>query len=132
MGASPQFVATPKTAAVVIEDSDGTALLTLFTPGLAGSKIETIAIMSTNTEVTILTLWLTISAVDYPIAQLTLPPAPAGGYATSTVEPDTVGWLAPGTVGLPPLQSTAVLKASVGAALETGETLSLVAFGGDF
>lgn len=132
MGMSPQFVATPRTVAAAITDAETTTKVTVFTPGADGSKIEAIAIMSTNSASTVLTLWLTISAVDYPIAQLTLAAAPSGGYATSTVDPDTIGWLAPGTVGMPPLQSTAVLKASVGTTLAAGKTLSLVVFGGDY
>jgi hypothetical protein len=81
---TPIFPQTIKNAAVLINNATGTATVTLYTGGTNGSKIESIAITSTDTSARVLNIILTVSAVDYQIGTINVPIA-AGTDAAATV-----------------------------------------------
>lgn len=71
--ATPIFPQTVKNFVAKIVPADATNLVTLITGGVNGTRIDSIMVSSTDTAAKDLQFVLTVSAVDYIIATMTIP-----------------------------------------------------------
>lgn len=72
MSSTPAFFVTPKTIAARLQNSDGTSLVTVYTPPVSGAKV--VALMGSSTDATARDIQLAITkgGVDYPIGTTTV------------------------------------------------------------
>lgn len=141
--ATPIFIQTPKiTPQSFIQGTDAAGTLkTLFTAGANGSKISAVLCNTTDGTAThLLTLYLTRSAVDYPIINYTLPINVGGDGSTASID-----LLAGGPsnllAGLPIdndgqkyilMESGDTLRATFATALTAGKAIYMHTIGGNF
>lgn len=130
---APIFVLSPNVAVMTIVPADTTSLKTLFTPGANGSLLTDLNVVSDDTALVDLDLYLTVSATNYRIG--TIPVAIGAGVtaasnAVNGLDPTKIpGLAADGTLWLP---SGTVLKGAAKATVTAAKTVTIVAFGGDY
>lgn len=133
----PIFPQTVQSEAVQILPATTTGLVTLYTAGTNGSTINNIIATNTDSAAAyLITLTITIAAVNYIIGTINVPAnsgnsntAPAISLINSTNIPGAFD-----SNGNPILQlgSGAVLKVNSSTTVNTGKVLSFLALGGDF
>ena len=134
---TPIFPQTITTEVIQILPATASALVTLYTAGTNGSKIENIIATNTDTAAAYaITLTIVISATSYIIGTINVPlssgnttAAPAVSLLNSANLPT-----AKDSNGNPYiyLASGAVLKVNSGTTVNTGKVLSFTAIGGDY
>lgn len=82
MNPIPAFPALVSTTHMKLVNGDGTGLKTLLTPGANGTKITAIGVSSDDTSTRDISLWVTISGVDYLLGTKTIPVT--AGFITGT------------------------------------------------
>jgi hypothetical protein len=135
--ATPIFPQTITSPSVQILPATTTGLVTLYTAGTNGSKIENIIVSNTDSGAAYaLTLTVVTSATSYIIGTINVPlsagnttAAPAISLINSTNIP-----LAKDANGNPYiyLASGSVLKVNSGTTVTTAKVLSITAMGGDY
>ena len=133
MATTPQFVGAANTGTARFIDSDGTSLKTIWTPGSAGGRVETITITSTVQGASpALVLYLTKGGVAYRIGRYILSPA-TSDYPQTTI---TLGESSKASVDFALVGSLlaagAVLQVGFESALPSTYAVDVVVFGGDF
>lgn len=73
MSSTPAFFVTPKTIAARLQNSDGTSLVTVYTPPTAGAKIAALMAVSTDSAARDIGLFITKGGVDYPLCTVAVP-----------------------------------------------------------
>lgn len=134
MALSPAFASIPNVSAVTLLPADGTNRVTIFTAGTSGAKVTDISVASTDTVAPVLVLFITVGGVDRPIARVPMTAASVGAplIIAGIASEYYVIWLAPGTIGLPPIGANQVLKVRVETAITATRQIDIVVFGGDF
>jgi len=133
-------VQTPKCTPARIIDSDSTNLVTLFTAGADGSKIQAIMATTDETVARTLKLWLTRSSVDYLLGAVSIP---IGAGNTGSVAGVDVLRGGPSVLrkGLPidntgqpylQLESGDTLRANVTSTVTLGKIIHIVTIGANF
>lgn len=67
MSSTPAFFVTPKTIAARLQNSDGTSLVTVYTPPAGGAKVVSLVAASTDGTARDIQLTITKGGVDYPL-----------------------------------------------------------------
>lgn len=133
---TPWFPNAIMSKAARILPADTTALVTLWTPGVEGSKITAIGVASDDTATKDLQLWLTIGGVDFLLGTKTIPVT--AGFITGTpafnfFDGTQIPWVPIDSDGQRHLllPSTAVLKGKVTAAMTAAKTMYIYMQGVD-
>lgn len=137
--ATPIFPQTITNEVVNISNSTSTNLVTAYTGGTNGSKIEMWNIASTDTAARYLQIWFTISATSYLLGTIAIP-LTSGDSSTGVVPSVNVlgNQYLPGlprdSNGNPYLYiaSGTTLQISVITAVTSGKTITSIIHGGDF
>jgi hypothetical protein len=125
---APIFELVTKNAGVQIVPADTTAKKTVYTGGTNGSRIDLLAVSSTDTAAVTLIWYKTIGGTDYHIGD-TVIPIGAGYGAVALV--DAVATLA-AILGYLVLGSGEVLKVAATATVTTAKQVDVVAQLGDY
>ena len=137
--ATPIFPQTITNEVITITNSTGTGLVTAYTGGTNGSKVEFWSVSSTDTAARYLQIWFTISATSYLLSTIAIP-LTSGDGASGTVANINVLNNAY-FVGLPKdsngnpylyIANGTTLQISVVTAVTSGKTITSVIHGGDF
>ena len=134
---TPIFPQTIKATPQQILPATASALVTLYSGGANGSRIDNIVVTSTDTSNRDLQFYITSGGTDYLIATLQ---APQGSGNTNNVYPVNVFQSLPfAFLNYDPngnkylyLDSTDVLKVKCTATVTTAKVIQLVTFGGDY
>lgn len=133
MAANPQFVSVPNVKLTKFLTADSTNAKTIFTAGSSGSRVMMASLSSNNGVALTLTLYVTISSVSTVVAQFAIPAV--SGATTwaiqSIMDPDVIIWLdrqEPSII----LPAGAELTAATSAAVDSGRSVDVTVFGGDF
>lgn len=125
---SPIFELTVKNAGVTIVPADTTAKKTLYTGGTNGSRIDQLAVSSTDTAA-VTTMWYkNVGGTDYHIGDVVIPIG--AGYTTVALV-DALATLEP-TLGYLVLASGEILKVAALATVTAAKQVDLVAQLGDY
>jgi hypothetical protein len=133
----PIFPVVLQNSAVQILPADTTALKTIFTAGVNGSKIETINIASDDSAAKTLNLYISDGTTNYQLSQFNIPATsgftttnPSVGLMTQTQMP-TLNYDSNGNRYIY-LKANWLLKANVTAAMTAAKTMHIVTFAEDF
>ena len=125
---SPIFELTPKNAGVTIVPGDTTTKKVLYTGVGSGSRIDHIAVSSTDTA-SVTTMWYkNIGGTDYHIGDVVIPIG--AGYTTVALV-DAIATLEP-VLGYIWLASGEILKVAALATITAAKQVDLVAQLGDY
>lgn len=135
--ATPIFPQTIQTPVAQILPATASNLVTLYTAGANGSKIENIIATNTDTAAAYaITLTVVVSATNYIIGTVNVPLSSGNTTAAPSINllNNTSINLAKDSNGNPYiyLASGAVLKVNSGTTVNTGKVLSFTAMGGDY
>lgn len=135
--ATPIFPQTVKSYTAQVLPADTTTKKTLVTGATNGTKIESITVASTDTAARDLQLWLTVSAVDYLLATVSIPANSGNTNALPAVDIlRSAQWpgLSYDASGnkMFYIASGAVLKIATLATVTAAKEIDAVASGGDF
>lgn len=125
---SPIFELIVKNVGVQITPADTTTKKTVYTGGANGSRIDQLAVSSTDTAAVTLMWYKTISAVDYHIGDTVI--AIGAGYTTVALA-DAIPTLAP-RFGYLVLASGEILKVAALATITAGKQVDIIAQLGDY
>lgn len=135
--ATPVFPQTVQSPVIQILPATTTGLVTVYTAGTNGSKIENIICTNTDTAAAYaITLTVVVSSTNYIIGTINVPLS--SGNTTSAAAVSLINStnlpLAKDSNGNPYLllASGAVLKANSSTTVNTGKVVSIVAMGGDY
>lgn len=135
--ATPIFPQTIKDYVIQILPADTTTLKTVCAGATNGTKIESIIVTSTDTSARDVTLYKTISAVDYALCCITIPIT--AGTINGTASIDILRNInIPGTAFDPNgnkyiyIASGTTLKIASGTTVTAAKVINVVASGGDF
>lgn len=73
MGANATLISNVRQFNQTFVNGDGTALKTVVTPVAAGTRVKSLMATSDDTTARVLQIWLTISAVDHLLGEVTVP-----------------------------------------------------------
>jgi hypothetical protein len=73
MAAAPTYPGVPKNPAVTIVPADTTTKKTFYTAGASGAKLASMSVATDETAARDIQVWVTVSAVDYLLATITIP-----------------------------------------------------------
>lgn len=129
----PIFQKNPEAQVLKILPADTTTLKTLFTAGSEGALVDHIAVTSTDTAAVVVELYITESAVDYKIGEVSV----AIGSGTDSATP-SLNLL--NNVALPflqvngglPLGASQILKVAAKATITAATEVHFIAFGGEY
>ncbi len=133
MAASPQFVATPVGHITQFLNADGTGTKTIFTPASSGSRLEALYFTSDDTAACTVLLKINNGTISLVLDQFTLRPSTTARPLSywNALDPNRLTHLNlvdPAMI----LPSGMTLEVSLAAALSSGKSLSVFAFGGSF
>jgi hypothetical protein len=124
----PIFLLTPKQYPQTFVNADSTGKKTIATAGTNGSKIDGIKVCSDDTATVAISFFLSKGGTDYLIGSLSVSP---GTGVTSGASPAEALEYLNDSYAIA-LEAGVILKASVGAAVTSGKTVTIVVHGGDF
>jgi hypothetical protein len=133
MAASPQFVNVPNVGLTKFVAADGTTIKTVFTPGVAGSRIMGLFATSDDSAALQFKIYLVKAAVRYKLDTITLPAATSVTPTTNWNVLDTnwFKWLDPEEPNVI-LPGDVTLQVGAVVAVTAAKEISFVVLGGDF
>jgi hypothetical protein len=137
MAAAPIFIGAIKSPMAQILPGDAQTLVTLWTPGSAGSKINAIGIASTDTAARDIQLYVTKGGVDYLLCTIAIPINSGNVNNVPAVDPlahANAPWIRTDENGAKYLllESGAVLKAKALTTVTAAKAIQFAMSGGDF
>ena len=133
MAASPQFVSTPVGHLTQFLNADGTGTKTIFTPASSGSRLESLYFTSNDTAACTVLLRINNGTIALVLDSFTMRPSTTVRPISywNALDPNRLthlNLLDPAMI----LPSGMTLEVSLLAALTSGKSLSVFAFGGSF
>lgn len=126
---TPIFTAVANNGVQQFANADGTTKKTLFTPGANGSRIDRILVTSNDTAAVTLQVYVTVSAVNYHLVDVTIP---IGTGYTTVVAMDILPTVLRSLGGSLTLPTAHVLKGAALAAVTAAQVVDVVCVGGDY
>jgi hypothetical protein len=125
---SPIFELVPTVAGAQFTDADTTAKKTIQTGGANGSRVDAIAVSSSDTAAVNLAFYINNGAVDLYIGVVN---APIGSGYTTVVRVEAMTILSP-VLRYLVLPSGYILKVACVATMTAAKVVNVVAIGGDY
>lgn len=136
MSSTPQFIATVKNPSTSFANADASNFKTVHTPGVLGSRIDTLIGSNTDTaNAYVIQLAVQISGVDYVIGEVTIPAGSGtngSAKSVSLLNPTDIPALAYTENGALYLASGSVLRAKSKTTVAGSNVVQLLGVGGDY
>ena len=126
----PIFQKAPKLGAETITSSTGTELVSVYTAGMHGALIDNLCVTTTSASSMILSFKLQKGEVVYPLSDIQI----AAGSGVDGMPPSNPLRELPcvQSGGGLPLGPEIILLVGIKSALSEGESVTILAFGGDY
>lgn len=136
MAANPTLISNVRQFSQTFVNGDGTGLKAVVTPVSAGTRVKSLMAASDDTTARVLQLWLTISAVDYLLGEVTVPIGAGSDGSTPAVNllnaTNMPGLQYDGVNRFLDVANGSVLKIKTKVAVTAAKTVYILGEGGDF